>query len=510
MGSGQKLSEGAQLRLFFLTSMLLLLLLTAASTAVAAASQGALWLWVFGAVLLMIALILAVAFVVLLGLVVGMALLSPNGSLTAFGRTVAATTADGTAGMKRLPSLQLDESVVVSKVHTLYELPPMLYVDDYNVITEVPDVRTLQEGDHCVVGLNVLHNMLPWTDAVISRLTSWEALPLRFYHHFIIIDSVAALSADGLPLAADGTPARIVHPSAPTHTHHPLYPPSSRCSPSSSRPSSARPYRTRCAASQRTGWARASCCATASHSPRARRATTRRLSPLTSRPAGGAARAATAPERGDRGPDDALATWANRLRPPRLLGLHRRLHHASSRCHLRHLPGDAGRAPHGGAKTRHARHRARVLLRLVHGLSALHGQLRARRLHDLRAHAPVRRPTHAPHAPPYSPALRACDGTGGSRPRSRTTSGASSASRSSSSARSASGACSCCHLTAPSSATRSSPPSSTSSRPSPSPRRPAPRPHALAHPHRPAPLAPSHRRPLRRSRWLSSCAPRST
>ena len=105
--------------------------------------------------------------------------------------------------MKRSPSLQLDESVVVSKVHKLYELPPMLYVDDYNVITEVPDVRTLQEGDHCVVGLNVLHNMLPWTDAVISRLTSWEALPLRFYHHFIIIDSVAALSADGLPLAAD-------------------------------------------------------------------------------------------------------------------------------------------------------------------------------------------------------------------------------------------------------------------------------------------------------------------
>ena len=205
---------------FALTLTTLFLLLTAVITAVAAASQGELWSYVFGVVLLVLTLTLGVALVVTLGMVVGMVLVSPWAFAKACGVLAEPPSTSGESEESEpeplrpkrrtsLDSLMLDESVSISKVHRLLELPPTLYVDDYTVMREVPDLMQLREGDHCVVGLNVLHNMAPMTDAILSLLTSWEAMPLRFFHHFIMVDSVASLDADGVPLAADGTPARI-------------------------------------------------------------------------------------------------------------------------------------------------------------------------------------------------------------------------------------------------------------------------------------------------------------
>ena len=219
MGSGGATDTQGIWR-FALTLLGLFLLLTAAITAVAAASQGELWSYVFGVVLLVLTLTLGVALVVTLGMVVGMALISPWAFAKACGvisePPAAADAAEESEPEPPRPkrrtsleSLMLDESVSISKVHRLLELPPTLYIDDYTVMREVPDLLLLREGDHCVVGLNVLHNMAPMTDAILSLLTSWEAMPLRFFHHFIMVDSVASLDADGVPLAADGTPARI-------------------------------------------------------------------------------------------------------------------------------------------------------------------------------------------------------------------------------------------------------------------------------------------------------------
>jgi len=109
----------------------------------------------------------------------------------------------------KLKKMQFDESIRISDVHwQSCTLPPTLYVDDYSVMTEVSNLRTLREGDHCVVGLNVLHNLFPMVDAWVSRLTSLEALPIRLYHHFVIVDSVADVTEDG-PVRADGAPVRI-------------------------------------------------------------------------------------------------------------------------------------------------------------------------------------------------------------------------------------------------------------------------------------------------------------
>ena len=61
---------------------------------------------------------------------------------------------------------------------------PTLYVDGYTVMREVTDLRTLREGDHCLVGLPhaVFRTLSPSVDTLLARITSWEALPVPTYH----------------------------------------------------------------------------------------------------------------------------------------------------------------------------------------------------------------------------------------------------------------------------------------------------------------------------------------
>mgnify|MGYP003684287529 CR=1 FL=1 len=64
---------------------------------------------------------------------------------------------------------------------TLKELGelPTLFVDDYTVLSEVRDLTSLVAGDHCVVGLNLLHKLFAPLDRLIFDLASWEVRPLR-------------------------------------------------------------------------------------------------------------------------------------------------------------------------------------------------------------------------------------------------------------------------------------------------------------------------------------------
>ena len=111
------------------------------------------------------------------------------------------------------PSMRLsgfcgDEFVHFKGVDVLLEAPPRLYIDDYTILREVEDVTKMLEGDHCIVGVNFLHKLSHAVDAVVSTLTSWHIVP--FYHHFVLLDSVASLSADGEPLNALGEPVRVI------------------------------------------------------------------------------------------------------------------------------------------------------------------------------------------------------------------------------------------------------------------------------------------------------------
>ena len=86
-------------------------------------------------------------------------------------------------------------------------MPPTLYVDGWTVLREVSDVRQLKAGDHCVVGVNLMHTLFTWSDRLCSIFTSWGLVP--FFHHFVLIDSVDRLSSDGRPLRRDGRPCRV-------------------------------------------------------------------------------------------------------------------------------------------------------------------------------------------------------------------------------------------------------------------------------------------------------------
>ena len=107
-------------------------------------------------------------------------------------------------------TLTFDESIRVSRIDWHHDaMPPTLYVDDWTVLREVQDPCMLRAGDHCIVGLNILHKLWSWSDSLCSLLTSWEVLPFRFFHHFVVLDDVTLLAEDGRPLRADGAPARI-------------------------------------------------------------------------------------------------------------------------------------------------------------------------------------------------------------------------------------------------------------------------------------------------------------
>eukprot|EP00930_Biecheleria_cincta_P008209 TRINITY_DN109608_c0_g1_i1.p1 TRINITY_DN109608_c0_g1~~TRINITY_DN109608_c0_g1_i1.p1 ORF type:complete len:562 (+),score=54.16 TRINITY_DN109608_c0_g1_i1:40-1686(+) len=172
----------------------LLVILVATGTGIAAACHGKWWPIVFLPVLCVAAMILLVTLLVLAMLAMAVSKVFP----WAWARE---------GSLKHIP---FDESVRVSRIHWLLDtLPPTLYIDDYTVMTEVSDLREMREGDHCIVGVNVFHNLSPRVDAIVSRLTSLELLPLRVYHHFVLVDSVDRLTAEGLPLRADGKPVRI-------------------------------------------------------------------------------------------------------------------------------------------------------------------------------------------------------------------------------------------------------------------------------------------------------------
>ena len=67
-------------------------------------------------------------------------------------------------------------------------------VDDYTLLREVSDVRALRAGDHCVVGVNLLHTLWRWSDVLCSLFTSYGLVP--FFHWLSIApaDLLAALA----------------------------------------------------------------------------------------------------------------------------------------------------------------------------------------------------------------------------------------------------------------------------------------------------------------------------
>jgi hypothetical protein len=164
-----------------------------------------------------------------------------------------------------------DESVRLERVHWAtgdQSDLPTLFLDDYTVLSEVRDLRSLVEGDHCVAPVNILHTLFGWFDRFLFELASWEvrshssgpqparhaapspqprvtqrarrcpmarrpldsasrparfpphpaaralappspqALPLRLHHHFILLDTVSHVTADG-PVTKSGRPVRV-------------------------------------------------------------------------------------------------------------------------------------------------------------------------------------------------------------------------------------------------------------------------------------------------------------
>ena len=104
--------------------------------------------------------------------------------------------------------LQVDEHVRFRGFNLIHESPPQLYIDDYTLMREVSDVLKMREGDHCIVGVNLMHKLFRWSDAACNFLTSYHIMP--FYHHFVLIDSVTSLSSVGEPLNACGQPCRVL------------------------------------------------------------------------------------------------------------------------------------------------------------------------------------------------------------------------------------------------------------------------------------------------------------
>jgi len=130
-----------------------------------------------------------------------------------------------------------DESVRLERIHwagangEALDLPT-LFVDDYTVMSEVRVLTRLVAGDHCVVSINLLHMLYAGLDRLVFELASWEvrsvpaaspkaslslrphtycvlqALPVKLHHHFILLDSVADVTADG-PVNAAGEPVRV-------------------------------------------------------------------------------------------------------------------------------------------------------------------------------------------------------------------------------------------------------------------------------------------------------------
>jgi len=160
-------------------------------------------------------LVLSVSVLVATSMLVGLAIVSPwldwrTQTRSPMSKPIPA--ADDSPRKLLSPSLpfQFDESIRLAKIEWYTdELPPTLYVDDYTVMQEVSDLMSLREGDHCMVGVNLMHKASSMIDAFVSRVCSWEAAPLRIFHHFILLDSVAQVSPEEGPLRADGKPVRI-------------------------------------------------------------------------------------------------------------------------------------------------------------------------------------------------------------------------------------------------------------------------------------------------------------
>jgi len=104
---------------------------------------------------------------------------------------------------------QFDESICLSRLHWHDGMPPTLYLDDYTVLREVCDLCDLRCGDRCIVGLNVLRKLSARCDWLCLRLTSWEMLPMRLYHHFVLVDDVHAIDPRAGPVNEHGAPVRI-------------------------------------------------------------------------------------------------------------------------------------------------------------------------------------------------------------------------------------------------------------------------------------------------------------
>lgn len=179
------------------------------STTVVALVQGD-WL-VFLPVLIVGSLVFAAAAAVAIGLCFAFPLVSAWGTQKTQEKTPTpkASAPVTTTHRKNSFPVQVDESVRLTGIYWLNEVPPTLYVDDYTVMQEVSDLLMLREGDHCMVGLNVMHKFSPIIDAFVSRQTSWEAAPLRMFHHFIVLDTVTQVCPQEGPLRADGKPVRL-------------------------------------------------------------------------------------------------------------------------------------------------------------------------------------------------------------------------------------------------------------------------------------------------------------
>lgn len=81
-------------------------------------------------------------------------------------------------------------------------LPPRMYVDQRTIIREVTSVLELRKGDHCMITLNMLRCLSPRVDYLVSLLGSFDLC--KFYHHFVILDDVASVDANGIPVTEAG------------------------------------------------------------------------------------------------------------------------------------------------------------------------------------------------------------------------------------------------------------------------------------------------------------------
>jgi hypothetical protein len=114
-----------------------------------------------------------------------------------------------------------DESVRLLRVHWATRDGdqcdlPTLFLDDYTVLSEVRDLRTLVEGDHCVAPVNILHTLFGWFDRFLFELASWEVRS-QFRR-------AASLSrVRRIPRARSALPstAHAAHAAAPSRSKHP-------------------------------------------------------------------------------------------------------------------------------------------------------------------------------------------------------------------------------------------------------------------------------------------------